>query len=126
SPGGGDEAELREFDLAKGEFVEGGFRVGKSRAFAQWMSADQVLVGHTLGDAPKTLAGWPAAFGLWTRGQPLASARTVFEGKPTDAILQVSTVGSGAGTQGVITRALDYSTFEVTLVNGAGQARATP
>jgi len=34
APGGGNEVEIREFDLAHGLFVEGGFKVGKSRAFA--------------------------------------------------------------------------------------------
>ncbi|MFC4314164.1 prolyl oligopeptidase family serine peptidase [Steroidobacter flavus] len=123
SPGGGDEVEIREFDLSKGDFVTGGFRVGKSRAFAEWMSADQLLVGHTLGDSPKTQAGWPAAFRLWKRGQPLASARIVYQGKPSDAIIQISTTGSGARTQGVVNRAIDYSTFEISLIDGQGQRR---
>ena len=34
SPQGGDEVEFREFDLATGKFVEGGFRTPQSRAFA--------------------------------------------------------------------------------------------
>lgn len=123
SPGGGDEVEIREFDLSKNEFVSGGFRVGKSRAFAAWMGPDTILVGHTLGDAPKTMAGWPATFGMWTRGQPLESARAVFEAQPDDAIVQISTVGSGASAQGVINRAIDYSTFEVSLIDVDGNLR---
>lgn len=126
SPGGGDEVEIREFDLTKGDFVVDGFRVGKSRAFAKWISVDQVLIGHTLRNSPATLAGWPAAFRLWTRGKPLESAKVVFEGKPTDAILQVTSVGSGARTQAVITRALNYSTFELTLIDGEGRQRHVP
>lgn len=126
SPGGGDEVEIREFDLAKGEFVTDGFRVGKSRAFAKWISAGEVLVGHTLHDSPTTRAGWPTAFRLWTRGKPLESAKVAFEGKSTDAILQVTTVGTGASTQAVITRALNYSTFDVTLVDGEGRQRHVP
>ena len=31
SPGGGDEVEVREFDLATARFVDGGFRVGQQQ-----------------------------------------------------------------------------------------------
>lgn len=126
SPGGGDEVEIREFDLVKGSFVAEGFKVGKSRAFAEWMGPDKLLVAHTLGDAPKTLAGWPASVSLWSRGQPLQDARSVYQGQASDAILQISTVGNGDQTQGVVTRAIDYSTFEVALVDGAGKQQLLP
>ncbi|MCL7715534.1 prolyl oligopeptidase family serine peptidase [Stenotrophomonas mori] len=126
APGGGDEVEIREFDLGRGDFVEDGFRVPRSRAFAEWMGPDQVMVGHTLGDAPKSLAGWPTAFGLWTRGQPLADVRPVYQGKTGDAIVQLAGVGTGASAQAVLTRAIDYSTFEVSLVDGDGQVRVLP
>jgi prolyl oligopeptidase len=126
SPGGGDEVEIREFDIAKGEFVAGGFKVGKSRAFAEWMGPDKLLVAHTLGQAAKTIAGWPATVGLWTRGQPLDAAKPAYSGESSDAILQFSTVGTGAATQGVVTRAIDYSTFEVALIDAAGNARLLP
>ncbi|MEO7381687.1 MAG: hypothetical protein ABIV25_08115, partial [Paracoccaceae bacterium] len=96
SPGGGDEVEIREFDIAKGEFVVDGFKVGKSRAFAEWLGLDKLLVAHTLGESPKTLAGWPASVGVWTRGEPLEQARPVYRAQASDAILQISTVGVGA------------------------------
>lgn len=126
SPGGGDEVEIREFDVGKGAFVADGFKVGKSRAFVEWMGRDKVLVAHTLGDAPKTLAGWPAGVGLWKRGQALDAVKPVYQGEASDAILQFSAVGSGAATQGVVTRAIDYSTFEVRLVDGDGHVRTLP
>ena len=126
SPGGGDEAEIREFDLGKAAFVENGFRIGKSRAFAEWMGPDTVMVAHTLGNASKTLAGWPATVGLGARGQPISAATPVFQAEASDAIVQLSTAGSGARTRGVITRAIDYSTFEIHLVDAHGKARLLP
>lgn len=126
SPGGGDEVEIREFDLDKATFVPGGFKVGKSRAFAEWMGPDKLLVMHTLGDAAETLAGWPATVSLWTRGQPLDTAKPVYSGEPSDAILQISTVGTGTARQGVVTRAIDYSTFEIVLIDAAGNAQLLP
>lgn len=126
SPGGGDEVEIREFNLAKGDFVADGFKVGKSRAFAEWMGPDKLLVMHTLGESPKTLAGWPASINLWSRGQPLKDARPVYQGQPSDAVLQISTVGDGDKTQGVVMRAIDYSTFEIVLIDAAGGQRQLP
>lgn len=126
SPGGGDEVEIREFDLSKGEFVADGFKVGRSRTFAEWMGPDMLLVTHSLGDAPKTLAGWPASVGLWSRGTPLQDAKQVYQGQPNDAILQISTVGSGDRAQGVVTRAIDYSTFEIVLIDATGKQRLLP
>ncbi|MHC9084797.1 prolyl oligopeptidase family serine peptidase [Luteimonas sp. RIT-PG2_3] len=126
SPGGGDEVEIREFDLARGAFVEGGFKVDKSRAFAEWMGADTLLVAHTLGDSDKTLAGWPATVSLWSRGQPLNAAKSVFKAPSSDAIVQLSTAGVGKQTHGVITRAIDYSTFEVHLLDPSGKLRKLP
>lgn len=126
SPAGGDEVEIREFDLARGAFVDGGFKVDKSRAFAEWMGPDTLLVAHTLGDSAKTLAGWPATVSLWSRGQPLTSAKSVFQAPASDAIVQLSTVGTGAQTRGVITRAIDYSTFEAHLVDAGGKLRKLP
>lgn len=126
SPGGGDEAEIREFDLAKGSFVADGFKVGKSRAFAEWMGPDKLLVAHTLEGAPKTLAGWPASVRLWRRGTPLSEAKSVYEGQSSDAILQISTVGIGEQAKGVVTRAIDYSTFELVLITADGKSQLLP
>lgn len=126
SPANGDEVELREFDLAEGRFVEDGFRVPKSRAFANWLDADTLMVMHAIGDVPKTLAGWPAAVRVWKRGEPLASARLAYEGEASDAILQTTTVGGPGQVRGVVTRAIDYSTFEVYLVDADGSHHRLP
>ncbi|GGD37106.1 prolyl oligopeptidase family serine peptidase [Pseudoxanthomonas indica] len=126
SPGGGDEVEIREFDIGQGAFVADGFKVGKSRAFAEWMGPDTLLVASALNDAPKTLAGWPAVVNLWSRGTPLASAKPVYQAQASDAIVQFSTVGNGADTLGVIGRAIDYSTFEVVVVDAQGKQTKLP
>lgn len=126
SPAGGDEVELREFDLEQAGFVDGGFRVPKSRAFAHWLDADTVLVMHALDGAPTTLPGWPASARVWKRGEPLSSARVVFEGQASDALLQATVVGGGDAARAVITRAIDYSTFETWLVGAGGERQQLP
>ena len=126
SPAGGDEVEIREFDLDAAGFVDDGFRVGKSRAFAEWLGPDRILVMHAMDGQPKTLAGWPAAVRIWQRGQALDDAVIGYQGAAEDAILQMTTVGVGDDTLGVVTRAIDYTTFEVHLVDPDGNSRKLP
>jgi prolyl oligopeptidase len=124
SPGGGDQVELREFDLLRGEFVKDGFSTAASRAQAAWLSRDRVLIEHTLTEEPLTVAGWPTRVHLWSRGTKLESARVIAQGEPGDAILQLAAVGQGSNRTGVITRAIDYSTFEFKLVEPTGKVVA--
>ena len=106
---GGDEFELREFDLDAGEFVAGGFAAPRSRGMATWFDADTLLIAHGLGDAPKTMTGWPARALLWRRGQPLADARPIFELEAQHALMILMPTGSDG--RAVIAQAFDYSSF---------------
>lgn len=126
APEGGDEVELREYDLARKAFIDDGFRVPRARVAAAWIDRDTVAIGHTVGNAPKTAAGWPARIQLWTRGQPLAAAKTVFEAKPTDALVSLATLGEGDARRLVISRALDFSTFEIALATRDGAIERLP
>jgi prolyl oligopeptidase len=121
---GGDESELREFDLATGRFVEGGFRVAKSRSMAAWVDADTLLLGHTLGDAPRTMTGWPAQAVLWRRGTPLAEAKPVLRLEPKHALFMP--VDAGAQGQAVVAQAIDYSTLALHRVTADGKVQALP
>lgn len=123
SPGGGDEVEIREFDLDAAAFVEDGFRVPRSRAFAEWIDRDLVMVEHTSGGEPLTLAGWPAQVRLWTRGQPLQHAKAVYRGEPGDAILSLAVAGSGDDRHGVVIRAITYTRFEIQLIDRHGTVK---
>lgn len=125
SPAGADDVELREFDLKEGRFVANGFRVPASRAQAVWMDRDHLLIEHALGDAPKLATGWPTTISLWTRGTPLESARVVYRAQPNDAIMTLTTAGSGDERVGVISRAIDYSNLETLIVRKDGSVETT-
>jgi prolyl oligopeptidase len=112
APNGGDEVELREFDLVKGAFVANGFRAPASRTQSAWLDADHVLVAHALGDSLRTTGGWGGAVRLWQRGTPVEKAPIVYQAKPTDTILVLDRVGEGRAAKGLISRVIDYSTFE--------------
>lgn len=119
SPGGGEEVEIREFDLQTGEFVDGGLHVPKSRAMTAWLSADTIAVAQTA-TAPRTAAGWPATVQLWRRGQSLQAARTIYRAEPTDAVLLLSSGGSGASRYAVITRMMDLSSLQMRIIRQDG------
>ncbi len=88
SEGGEDAVEMREFDLATGRFVEGGFHLPKSKQDATWIDHDTLLVSRDWGAGTLTQSGYAFVVKLVKRGQPLAAATEVFRGAPTD---QVST-----------------------------------
>ncbi|HKP78194.1 MAG TPA: hypothetical protein VJU34_03630, partial [Phenylobacterium sp.] len=126
SPQGGDEVELREFDLKAGRFVEDGFRTTASRALAAWLDRDRLLIEHTVGGAPALPTGWPATVALWSRGTPLSAAKTIYRAQPKDALMAVGATGEGAQRVGVIMRAIDYSTIEHLVVRPDGAVEPTP
>lgn len=121
---GGDESELREFDLVAGEFVCGGFALPPSRTVAVWFDADTLLLGHTLHGAPTTRSGWPAQAVLWRRGTPVAQARPVLQLDPSHALFTLMT--TGVPGQVVLAQALDYSSFVLHHVRADGTAREIP
>lgn len=126
SPEGGDEVELREFDLEAGKFVAGGLRVPTARTQFAWLDKDRVLVAHTLGDSPRTGAGWGAAVRLWKRGTPVEKAPVVYQAQSSDALVTIDRLGEGAAARGLIQRVVDYSTFESYLLDAAGKPQQLP
>lgn len=89
SRGGGDAIVLREFDLEKKAFVEGGFEVPEAKSSASWLDRDTLLVGTDFGEGSLTRSGYPRTTREWKRGTALADAPVVFEGSVED-------VGAGA------------------------------
>jgi prolyl oligopeptidase len=124
SPGGGDEVELREFDLNKAQFVNNGFVTTASRTQAVWLTRDKVLIARGGASEPKTVAGWPRTVHLWSRGTALESAPVVANGEASDAIIQLASAGNGSTRSGVMVRALDYSTFALSLIDATGKVTA--
>lgn len=120
---GADEADIREFDIESGSFVENGFQVPASRAMASWFGPDRLLIMHTAGDAPRLASGWSSKVYAWKRGTPLAAAEAVYEAQPGDAILSIASTRDrlDGSAIGVIRRFIDYSTIETLIVRADGQ-----
>ena len=126
SPGGGDEDELREFDLDTGSFVADGFRTPASRTMAAWLNDDTLLLEHTANGARTLSTGWARDVSVWKRGTPLSSAKVVYSAQPGDALMMLNATGTGANRVGIIQRAIDYSTFEHLKVDQDGAVQPLP
>ena len=84
SRGGGDAEVVREFDLGRRAFVDGGFVLPESKGSAGWIDRDTLFVATDFGPGSMTASGYPRIVKEWKRGTPLASARPVFEGRLDD------------------------------------------
>ncbi len=120
SEGGEDAVTTREFDLASGAFVPGGFLIPHAKQVADWENADTLLVGTDWGPGSMTESGYPFVIKRLRRGQRLAQAGEVFRGTKQDVAVQVSTFTDGQGHRAVILqRGLDFFHDEFELVSAA-------
>ena len=84
SEGGEDAVTYREFDLATGQFVTGGFALPRSKQNVAWVDKDTLLVARDWGAGTTTASGYAFVLKLVKRGQPLAAATEVYRGEPGD------------------------------------------
>jgi len=87
SRGGADATVTREFDTIKKAWVgeeEQGFSAPEAKGGASYRSRDELLIGTDLGPDTVTDSGYPRQIRLWKRGEPLESAKVVFEGEASD------------------------------------------
>ncbi|GAA3279120.1 prolyl oligopeptidase family serine peptidase [Streptomyces lavendulae] len=81
---GADACVVREFDLETLRFVDGGFAVEEAKTRIGWIDHDHVWIGTDFGPGSMSPSGYPLQVRRWHRGTPLASAETVYEGRPSD------------------------------------------
>ncbi len=79
SPGGGDAAVLREFDLETKAFVEGGFYLPEAKGWPCWLDRDHLLLESSYGEGMATDSGYARTVRLWRRGTPVEAAEVIFE-----------------------------------------------
>ena len=135
SEGGEDAIEYREFDLQAGKFVDGGFRLPKSKQGATWIDRDTLLVSRDWGPGTLTASSYPFVVKEVKRGRPLADARELFRGDPADQLGTYAAAYHDAdGNRAVVVeRRRTFFGGEKHLLTGAGKlvplaipARASP
>ncbi|WP_077033831.1 prolyl oligopeptidase family protein [Pelomonas sp. KK5] len=108
SRGGSDAHVAREFDTEAKAFVAGGFALPEAKSRAEWRDADHLYVGTDFGPGSLTDSGYPRVVKLWTRGTPLAEAKTVFEGEAKDVSVSVQVDRTPGFEHTIFSRALDF------------------
>lgn len=121
SRAGGDAVVVREFDLKKSEFLEEGFQLPEAKSSTVWLSENELLVATDFGANSMTDSGYPRIVKLWTRGEALTDAKTIFEGSQSDvSVGGYSDTTEGYETHGVY-RNLDFYHEERFLRDDKGQ-----
>ncbi|HEX4046484.1 MAG TPA: prolyl oligopeptidase family serine peptidase, partial [Elusimicrobiota bacterium] len=126
SRGGKDAAVVREFDADKKAFVSGGFELPEAKSDVEWYDADDLLVGTDFGPGSLTTSGYPRVLKLWKRGTPLASARTLYEGRAEDVAVSPWIARRADGTAAVIDEALTFFTSRLFVLGSDGAKSEVP
>ena len=124
SEGGEDAVTTREFDLASGTFVQGGFVIPHAKQVADWEGPDSLLVGTDWGPGSMTESGYPFIIKRLHRGQKLAEATEVFRGTKQDVTVQVTAFADGQGHRVVVLQqGLDFFRSVFLAVSPTGVTR---
>jgi prolyl oligopeptidase len=130
SRGGSDAQVVREFDIVKREFVAGGFVLPEAKSSVEWADEDTLYVATDFGPGSLTESGYPGVVKRWSRGTPLESATTVFEGEHSDVASGVSVDDTPGFERTTFSRSLDFYTSRIWLLTGPdatdGAPRLTP
>jgi prolyl oligopeptidase len=84
SRGGADADVVREFDLERKAFVDGGFSLPEAKSRFGWRNRDSLFVATDFGPGSLTASGYPRTVREWSRGTPLSAAAVVYEGRHDD------------------------------------------
>ncbi len=128
APGGGDAAEVREFDVESKRFVAGGFVLPVAKSRLGWRDADHLYVGTDFGPGSMTDSGYPRIVKLWQRGTPLASATTLHEGKASSVSVEAHRLHmAGGGQVDLLTESPTFWTSQTSeIVDGKLRPLAIP
>ena len=116
SRGGSDAVEIREFDLARKAFVEGGFRLPQSKGGVAWIDEDAIYVSRDFGPGTLTKSGYPRQVKRLARGQALAEAAPVFEVSEDDIGAWPSVTHEKDGRVEMVTRVISTRRNEAFVV----------
>lgn len=118
--GGSSLIEYREFDIATGHFVQGGFSTPPIRDDIAWLNENELVLGDAFYGSPALVSGFPRVIRLWKRGTPLASAAPIFAATAGDSFTSVTGLGEGQKRQVIITDGVDYAHFKLYAVDQRG------
>ena len=125
SRGGADATVVREYDVQTRRFVSDGFNLpSEAKQDVEWKDLDTVWVATDFGPGSMTASGYPRIVKEWKRGQPLAAARTVHEGKVSDVVVGAYSERESGQRRDWVTRQVDFHNAE-RYVDRSGQWSAS-
>ncbi len=126
SRGGGDAAVVREFDPAAKAFVKDGFQLVEAKSSISYLAEDTVLCATDFGPGSMTASGYPRIVKLWKRGEALADARMIYQGKHSDVGVQGVVFHDSAGTIELVQRDVSFFSAEYHSIAADGTTRQLP
>jgi prolyl oligopeptidase len=121
SRGGADATVVREYDVRTRRFVSDGFNLpSEAKQDVEWKDLDTVWVATDFGPGSMTASGYPRIVKEWKRGQSLAAARTVHEGKVSDIVVGAYSERESGQRRDWVTRQIDFHNAE-RFVDRSGQ-----
>ena len=121
SRGGSDADVTREFDLVDKQWVKNGFFRPEAKGALGWIDADTVYVFTDFGAGTMTSSGYPRVVKRWRRGEPLASAQPVYEGKPDDMYIAAMHDDTPGFERDFVSRTLAFYNDELYLRRDSGE-----
>lgn len=107
SDGGSDALTYREFDMASGAFVAGGFVTPEAKTDVAWVDTDHLLIATADGGIV-TDSGYARQARLWSRGAAFADTKLLFEGEATDVAVNVRSISDSGRLWPVINRQTNF------------------
>lgn len=113
SRGGADATVVREFDIARKAFVEGGYRLPEAKSRVDWIDINHVFVGTNFGEGSLTDSGYPAIVKVWSRGTALDTAKQIFAADSASVAANGYTAYDGDTQYQFVTEATSFYTTDV-------------
>ncbi len=120
APGGGDAAEVREFDVEMKAFVAGGFFLPAAKSRVTWRDENTLYVATDFGAGTLTKSGYPRSVKTWTRGTPLTAAVTLHTGAESSISTEARRVRAKEGDIDLVSEGLTFWTRKNYQIAGTG------
>lgn len=116
SRGGSDASVMREFDLAEGSFIDGGFELPEAKSNVTWKDQNSLYVATDFGPDSMTNSGYPRILKVWRRGTPLKKAKVLLKVEKDDVSVSAWVSRRPEGEYHFVNRAIDFWNSERFLV----------
>ncbi len=126
SRGGSDAQVVREYDMAKRQFVSDGFMLPEAKSSVDWVDQDTLLVATDFGPGSLTDSGYPSVVKQWSRGTPLTSAKLMFKGESSDVASGMQVDDTPGFERITFSRSLDFYTSRIWLLDHIDPATQVP